>query len=127
MLGKSSVADNSAGPWLRHRSGELSPARVLHFDHPHFKNKGIGELWLLISALQSLPEGETIIKISGRYRVGTSSGLLPAGDDDVAGKVTGTGLAAQMSTRCYLVRNREVAARFWGRGPSMNSTRSAAG
>ncbi len=64
------IADNSAGGWLCGRERELAPARVLHFDHPPVRNKGIGEMWLLLGALPSLPEGLPILKISGRYRVG---------------------------------------------------------
>ena len=109
------VADNSPGTWLKERVGALAPASVVHFDHPPFRNKGIGELWLLLSLLPSLGEGEPLLKISGRYKVGPGTGLLPAGDGDIAARVSGQGWRSEMSTRCYLLRNKAVAGLFWER------------
>ena len=109
------VADNSSGNWVRDRSSELSPARVLHFNQPPVKNKGIGEMWLLLGALDFLPEHEPIIKISGRYRVGPRTELKLRDGDDVAGKIYRQGRFQTLSTRCYLLRNRSVARRLWDR------------
>jgi hypothetical protein len=107
------VADNSAGGWLELRAAALAPARVRHFAQPPIRNKGIGELWLLLGLLDELPADEPILKISGRYRIGPASRLtLPAGHD-VAGRVYTHGRTATLSTRCYLVRNRDVAGRLW--------------
>lgn len=109
------VADNSAGNWLRDRAAKLAPARILHFSQPPIRNKGIGEMWLLLGALESLPENEPILKISGRYRVGPATGLKLRDGDDVAGKVYVNGRVRSLSTRCYLMRDRAVAVRLWER------------
>jgi hypothetical protein len=109
------VADNSPGPWLREREGLLAPARVLHFNQPPIRNKGIGELWLLLAALEYLPEDEPLLKISGRYRVGPRTGLALRDGEDIAAKVYRHGRSEEISTRCYLVRNRAVAALLWER------------
>ncbi len=109
------IADNSTGSWLRDRAAALAPARLLSFSQPPVRNKGIGEMWLLLGALESLPENEPILKISGRYRVGPGTGLKLRDGDDVAGKVYTDGRVPTLSTRCYLVRNRAVATRLWER------------
>lgn len=109
------VADNSAGTWLRERTAALAPARVLHFSQPPIRNKGIGEMWLLLGALESLAENEPILKISGRYRVGPATGLKLRDGDDVAGKIYLNNRIRTLSTRCYLLRNRAVATRLWER------------
>jgi len=108
------IADNSAGGWLRGREAALAPARVLHFDQPPIRNKGIGEMWLLLGALPTLPENTPILKISGRYRVGRDTGLALEGAD-VAAKIYAEGRRREISTRCYLVRDRAVATRLWTR------------
>ena len=109
------VADNSPTSWLRDRAADLAPARVLSFNQPPIRNKGLGEMWLLLSALESLPENEPIMKISGRYRVGPETQLKLREGDDVAGKVYPQGRDHVLSTRCYLMRNRNVATRLWER------------
>jgi hypothetical protein len=109
------IADNSPGAWVLEQKAVLSPARVMHMDQPPIRNKGIGELWLLLGALDSLPEGEPILKISGRYRVGAETGLALRDGDDIAAKVHRDGPSGEISTRCYLLRDRSVAARLWQR------------
>jgi hypothetical protein len=109
------LADNSAGDWLRDRTAALAPARILSFSQAPIRNKGIGEMWLLLGALEALPENEPILKISGRYRVGRDTGLQLRDGDDVAGKVYAQGRIRSLSTRCYLMRDRAVAARLWER------------
>jgi len=109
------VADNSAGPWLRDRAAALAPARLLSFSQPPIRNKGIGEMWLLLGALEALPEDEPILKISGRYRIGPGTGLRLRDGDEVAGKVYTHGRVRSLSTRCYLLRDRAVATRLWKR------------
>jgi hypothetical protein len=108
------IADNSPGNWLRDRASVLGPARVLHLDQPPIKNKGLGELWLLLSALGELPADRPILKISGRYRVGTPTDLALVGDDDIAARVPADS-PNEISTRCYLMRSKAVAARLWPR------------
>lgn len=107
------IADNSAGNWLHDRAAALAPARLLSFSQPPIRNKGIGEMWLLLGALESLPENEPILKISGRYCVGPATGLRLRDGDDVAGKVYLHGRVRSLSTRCYLMRDRKVAAQLW--------------
>ncbi|HEY5227553.1 MAG TPA: hypothetical protein VIJ19_03375 [Opitutaceae bacterium] len=109
------ISDNSAGDWLRDRAAELHPAKVLHMDQPPVRNKGIGELWLLLGALDALEAGAPILKISGRYTVGPKTELTQGPEADVVGKASGEGLAAEISTRCYLLRDKAIAARLWGR------------
>ena len=109
------IADNSAGSWLLDRAAELAPAKVIPFAQPPIRNKGIGEMWLLLGVLPHLPENEPILKISGRYRVGPATELKLRDQDDVAGKVYLHGRVRSLSTRCYLVRNRAVATRLWER------------
>jgi hypothetical protein len=109
------LADNSAGTWLTDHLATLAPARVLSFNQPPVRNKGIGEMWLLLGALPFLPENEPVLKISGRYRVGPGTGLRLREGDDVAGKVYIHGRTRSLSTRCYLLRDRTVAARLWER------------
>jgi hypothetical protein len=109
------IADNSPGTWLQERVASLAPARVVTFRQPPVRNKGIGELWLLLGCVDELPEDEQIMKISGRYRVGGKTELALRDEDDVAAKVFGANSSEEISTRCYLLRNRAVAARLWGR------------
>lgn len=108
------ITDNSPGDWLRQRVEKLRPARVLHFDQLPVRNKGLGEMWLLLAALEHLPADEPILKISGRYRIGPGSPLLAAPGQDVVARVYGE-RQKEISTRAYVVRNREVAARLWPR------------
>jgi hypothetical protein len=109
------IADNSPGEWVRDRAAALAPARVLCMNQPPIKNKGIGELWLLLGALGALRDDQTILKISGRYRIGAATDLSLRDNDDIAAKVHGDGDSAEISTRCYLVRSRAVAERLWER------------
>jgi hypothetical protein len=109
------IADNSPGTWLRDRAASLAPARVLCQRQPPVRNKGIGELWLLLGSLDELPADQPILKISGRYRLGAHGDLSLRGDDDIAARVYKKGKLGEISTRCYLVRNRAVAALLWER------------
>jgi hypothetical protein len=109
------IADNSPGEWLRDRSSVLSPARVISMVQPPIRNKGIGELWLLLGALEALAENEPILKISGRYRVGPATQLVLRETDDVVAKVYHPGGSAEISTRCYLMRDKAVASALWAR------------
>lgn len=106
------LADNSGPAWEEGTEDSLAPAHVRVYDHYQFQNKGISELYLLLCALEQLPPGGPILKISGRYRLsdGLRFGLEGA---DVAAKFIPYAKSQQwMSTRCYMVRNREVYERF---------------
>lgn len=109
------IADNSAGGWRENWTRSLEPARVLHFDHHPFRNKGIGEIWLLRAALEQLPAGTPVMKISGRYRIGPKSPLLAPPKADVVARVYQHGGRREISTRCYVLRDRAVAERLWPR------------
>jgi len=109
------IADNSPGTWLRDRAASLAPARVLCLRQPPVRNKGIGELWLLLGSLDELPDDQPILKISGRYRMGAHSDLSLRSDDEISAKVYHKGPSGEISTRAYLVRNRAVAALLWER------------
>lgn len=109
------VADNSVDRWLQSHAASLAPAHILSFSQPPIRNKGIGEMWLLLGALPSLPDNEPILKISGRYRIGPGTGLRLRDGDEVAGKVYANGRVRSLSTRCYLMRDRSVATRLWER------------
>lgn len=109
------IVDNSPGSWLRDKAPFLSPAQIICFEQPPVRNKGIGELWLLLGALESIPDGQPIIKISGRYRIGAESELILREGDDIVAKIHHGGPSGEISTRCYLMRDKSVAARFWQR------------
>jgi hypothetical protein len=109
------IADNSPGTWLRDKAAALAPAHVVHFDQPPIRNKGIGELWLMLGVLASLPENRPILKISGRYKIGAETELALQDGDDIAAKIHRSGPSGEISTRCYLLRHKSVAERFWQR------------
>jgi hypothetical protein len=109
------IADNSPGHWLRDRLSALAPARVIHLDQPPIRNKGIGEQWLLLGALEHLSANRPILKISGRYKIGAATDLALKDGEDIAAKVYAKGRVGEISTRCYLVRDKSVATRLWNR------------
>lgn len=109
------VVDNSPGDWVREHAASLAPARVLHCGHPAYSNKGIGEMWLLLAALEQLPAGVPILKISGRYRLGPQSPLFQPSTADVTARVYAAQGRPEISTRGYVLRDRAVAARYWPR------------
>lgn len=104
------VADNSPAAPDARVIESLAPASVHHFrDQYQFHNKGISELFLLLLLVESLPGDQPILKVSGRYRLlgGVELSLDGA---DVAAKWDERNRG--ISTRCYLVRNRDVYRRF---------------
>jgi hypothetical protein len=106
------LADNSGENWVAGTEETLKPARVYVYHHFQFQNKGISEIYLLLSALEHLPTETPILKISGRYylRDGVGFGLE---ESDVASKfIPYARSQLWMSTRCYQVKNREVYERF---------------
>ena len=105
------VADNSAERWLAGSEADLWPARVLRLSTPQFRNKGISELFLLRSALPVLPDGEPILKLSGRYRL-TRDPSQELSGEDVVGRVERRRRQWLLSTRCYAVRDRATYARL---------------
>lgn len=109
------IADNSPGGLEPAWHAALAPARLHSFPAPPFRNKGIGEMWLLLSALPLLPADRPILKLSGRYRVAPDSPLLAEPSADVTGRAYGSGRRAELSTRAYVLRDRSVAERLWPR------------
>ena len=102
------LADNSAIAPDAEAIRQLEPARVLHFGHYPYKNKGIAELFLLLDLCSSLPTEGPIMKISGRY-TGEFNLCAKMGTADFAGRFNpNSGKAKNVSTRGYAVRNRSV-------------------
>jgi hypothetical protein len=89
----------------------LEPVRLMRYPGLPFRNKGISELRTLLQVLELLPDGSPILKISGRYSL-TEAFSLPVMDVDVVGRFYGKGRRRSMSTRCFMVRDREVLARL---------------
>jgi hypothetical protein len=111
-IGEIYLADNSGENWIAGTEVALKPARVYVYDQHQFQNKGISEIYLLLSVLRHLPERTPVLKISGRYHL--SDGLRFGLDEsDVAAKfISDAGTQTWMSTRCYMVKDREVYERF---------------
>lgn len=108
-IGRIVVADNSEPHHAPDVRTALAGAEVLHLPCHAFANRGLNELLLLLTALDSLPPGEEILKISGRYRL-TGGFSLPAWSGHVA-IFKGYDFASRhgvVSTRCYAVRGTAV-------------------
>lgn len=104
------LADNSGQSWVAGTETVLKPAKTYVFNGHQYYNTGISELYLLLSIVPYLPSGEPIIKISGRYTLHRDIRHL-LGDADLAGKVyhyRSQFPIARLSTRCYLVKNKDV-------------------
>lgn len=106
------LADNSTNPPDEKALSILSPARVRHFTHFPYRNKGIAEAFLLLALLPELPAGRPILKLSGRYRA--SRNLCEhLGNADLAGLFSQpAGGVENLSTRAYAVRDRDFFGRF---------------
>jgi hypothetical protein len=106
------LADNSGEQWVAGTEESLRPAKVYVYNHFQFQNKGISELYLLLSVLAHVPPETPILKISGRYYLKNGlDGELE--DSDVAAKfIEYRKSKFMMSTRCYMVKNREVYEKF---------------
>jgi hypothetical protein len=106
------LADNSGERWVAGTEEQLGPATVYVYNQFQFQNKGISEIYLLLSALEHLPEQTPILKISGRYYL-TDGLKFELDESDVAAKfMPYAGTQLLMSTRCYMVKDRETYARF---------------
>lgn len=102
------LADNSGDDWLAEANNLLRPAHVYVFNQHQYQNKGISELYLLLSMLKHLPSNVSILKISGRYvlKKDLSDELA---DADLAVKIHKYGMfKSSISTRCYIVKNKQV-------------------
>ena len=106
------LADNSGARWLSDTNELLKPAKVHVFNHSEYQNKGISELYSLLSVLEYIPANTPILKISGRYTLekNITHELI---DADIAAKIYRYRFrAASMSTRCYLVKDKNVYENF---------------
>jgi hypothetical protein len=102
------LADNSGKNWLDTTDALLKPAKVYVFNHHQYHNKGISELYLLLSILEFIPSNEPIVKISGRYFI-NGNPFQDTFDYDLQIKIYQYGLfSSLMSTRCYWVKNKEI-------------------
>lgn len=102
------LVDNSGALWRRGTEQQFAPAKVYVYDHHQYKNKGTSELWLLLSALENLPPDTPILKISGRY--GLTKGIdFDGAKWDLAGRIYRLGIITySFSTRCYVIKSKEV-------------------
>jgi hypothetical protein len=106
------LADNSGELWEESASQFLKPAKVAIFKQHQYRNKGISELYLLLNMLEQIPVSLPILKISGRYSLSKNLSH-ELGDADLAVKIYRHRFSKHaMSTRCYLVKNKEVYATF---------------
>ena len=106
------LADNSGKNWFLKSNELLKPAKVHVFNQYQYKNKGISELYLLMNILDYIPSNKPILKISGRYTLNQNI-VNNIGDAEVAGRLYRHSLLnSSMSTRCYLVKNKDIFAIF---------------
>lgn len=73
----------------------------------NYDNKGISEVQMLLSGIESLPPDVPIMKISGRYALLQPPHPL-TNEWDIAGRMYVKSRRKNMSTRMYLARNRQV-------------------
>jgi hypothetical protein len=106
------LTDNSGENWVAGTEDALRPATVYVYSHVQFRNKGISELYLLLSVLEHLPANSPILKVSGRYYLTDGLAFELDGGDVAANFTSYTKTQPWMSTRCYLVKDKEVYERF---------------
>jgi hypothetical protein len=105
------LADNSESPPSAETIARLAPARVYHFGHFPYRNKGIAEVYLLLALTKHLPTDRPIMKLSGRYRA--SINLCAAlGTQQVAGLLTKSARIENLSTRAYAVSDLQTFREF---------------
>lgn len=106
--------DNSGESWIKGTENLLKSASVHLLNTYQYKNKGISELYLLLEAMGSLPPDVPILKISGRYIL-CGGGNFDLGGADILCKIYKQSHSHRsMSTRCYVVRNRDTYQSFIG-------------
>lgn len=102
------LADNSGDGWILGTEEHLRPARVHVYTQHQYTNKGISELWLLSSLLKHIPANTPLLKISGRYIL-TAAAPPILGNAELGVKLERLGLVNySVSTRCYVVKDKEV-------------------
>jgi hypothetical protein len=98
------LADNSGFNWKDGTETDMSPATVLRINTFQFNNKGLSEIYLLLAALQALPEDRPILKITGRYTIDNIIDTALFSQHEVICRQEGD----TISTRGYYVRNKRV-------------------
>jgi hypothetical protein len=109
------VLDNSPCSLPKNLHKLLEPAEVRFFAHPIFLNRGISELWLLLSASDLISIDQPLLKVSGRYLINDSSPLGGSSilNHDIVALVNTKGRIPLLSTRAYAVRNGRLAIDLW--------------
>ena len=103
------VADNSDASHASRANEALPGAQVLSLPCHPFPNRGLNELILLLSALPSVPAGEPVLKISGRYRLAPSFSLPEwNGARAIFKGYDFQSSRGRVSTRCYAVKERDL-------------------
>ena len=106
------LADNSGENWVLNNDKSLKYVKIHIFSQYQYKKKGISELYLLLNILEYIPSNKPILKISGRYTLNKNI-INNIGDADLAGRLYRHSLVnSSMSTRCYLVKNKDIFAIF---------------
>lgn len=100
--------DNSGKNWEPGTEQFIKPA-VLHLSDSYiYENKGVSELQMLLHGIDQIPDGEPLIKISGRYMLKRLA-VLDSNDWELAGRPYWKGSRIEnISTRAYYVRRRSV-------------------
>lgn len=111
------LVDNSHAKISEEYISLLNPAIVTQIKHPIFQNRGISELWMLLSMVEQVPDDEALIKISGRYYLDDNSiyAGLNRQEYDIVGSVSKQSKISQLSTRSYYVKNGMIAKELWKR------------
>jgi hypothetical protein len=98
--------DNSGFNWNVENESLLYPAKIIKFNSFQFTNKGLSEIYMLLSGLSVLPENTAIFKISGRYTLQTKIDENILKTYDFAGKICHQ--SASISTRGYYIKNKKT-------------------
>jgi len=99
--------DNSGVNYISKIQTLFSDVNYITINSIQFENKGLSEIFLIKQGLDYIPAEKPILKISGRYRI--SKLELKEIEKDFYCKKDGE---ENISTRSYIVRNREVYDQF---------------
>jgi hypothetical protein len=100
------IFDNSGFKWDERAEILLKPAKVIKLNSFQFDNKGLSEIYLLLTGLSFLPDNTPILKISGRYILKKSIDESILKNYDFAGKICDN--TSSISTRAYYVNNKHT-------------------
>lgn len=103
------LIDNSGLDWREEVEQQLIGAKIIRMAQGYFyDNKGINELQMLLSCIDCLPPTGPILKISGRYKLLNLPDLPHESTWDMAGRLYVPPNMRNISTRMYVVRNRDI-------------------